>query len=331
VSRRPPLYGDLRSWGLVHADALDLLRELPGRSVDCVVTDPPYGLGFGGRRWDGSDIRRAVPGANRLAPGEAFERWTSLWAGELRRVLKPGGFLLAFGSPRTYHRLVCGLEDAGLDIRDTLLWLHAAGVPKGRRLSGDRSTALKPAYEPIAVARAPIEGTTAENLQTWGTGALNIGATRTGRGYWPAHLILSHHEGCSDDECHPACPRPRLDREGDLGRFFYCAKVRRNERDAGCERLPIQHAQIFTGHARAGRTATNIHPTVKPIDVTRWLIRLAAPAGGVVLDPFAGSASIGIGAVLEGRQYLGIEREASYIPVARARLEYWTRLAGERV
>jgi hypothetical protein len=156
VRGKPALYGDLHRWALIHAEALALLRALPDACVDCVASDPPYGIGFTDRRWDGADIRRAVAG-EQLSAGEAFARWTSQWASELRRVLKPGGWLVAFGSPRTYHRLVCGIEDAGLEVRDTLMWLHAAGVPKTLRFAGDRGTALKPSYEPIVLARAAVE------------------------------------------------------------------------------------------------------------------------------------------------------------------------------
>ena len=119
-------------------------------------------------------------------------------------MLKPGGHLVAFGAPRTFHRLVAGIEDAGLEVRDQVLWLYAQGVPKSRRLPGGRASALKPAYEPILLARTPLVGTLAANLKRWGTGALNIEATRVPRpgarvGYWPANLALS--------------PQPRLSGE----------------------------------------------------------------------------------------------------------------------
>ena len=109
-----------------------------------------------------------------------------MWASEARRVLKPGGHLVAFGAPRTFHRLTAGIEDAGLEVRDQLLWLYAQGLPKSRRLPGGLGTSLKPAYEPILLARAPFIGTTARNLDAWGTGALNIDAARiTGSDHRP--------------------------------------------------------------------------------------------------------------------------------------------------
>src|SRR5438067_12864642 len=110
--------------------------------------------------------------------GWALERFVTSWAAELLRVLKPGGHLLAFGAPRTIHRLVSGLEEAGLEVRDQLLWLHGQGVPKSRRLPRGLGTGLKPAYEPIIMARAPLQSRVADNLTEWGTGALEIEATR---------------------------------------------------------------------------------------------------------------------------------------------------------
>src|SRR5690606_15016987 len=129
-----------------------------------IVCDPPYELGFMGRAWDSS--------------GVAYRRET--WEAALR-VLKPGGHLLAFGGTRTYHRLACAIEAAGFEIRDCLVWLYANGFPKSRNLDGDWQgwgTALKPAHEPIVVARKPLIGTVAENVQQYGTGALNIDGCR---------------------------------------------------------------------------------------------------------------------------------------------------------
>jgi len=150
-----PLYQDAtRAWGLIEADALALLAKLPENSIDCIVTDPPYALGFRHEPWDGQDIRRAVrEDGEPASTGESFSRWTSRWAAECKRVLKPGGYLLAFGAPRTFHHLTTGVENAGLDIRDVLLWMFAQGTPKSRRMPAGQGTALKPAYEPILLAR----------------------------------------------------------------------------------------------------------------------------------------------------------------------------------
>ena len=166
-------------------DCLDVMREIPDASVDSVVCDPPYNLAFMGRDWDSH------------ATVEEFERWCESWARECLRLLKPGGYLLAFGGTRTYHRLACGIEDAGFDIRDSigegqgylLAWVHGTGFPKSRNVTADLhalgmdgpdglGTALKPAWEPIVLARKPLVGTVAQNVITFRTGALNIDGCR---------------------------------------------------------------------------------------------------------------------------------------------------------
>ena len=188
---------------MIEADALAVLAQLPTASVDAIVADSPYGVGIVGEAWDGRDIRRAVRGEGlRVSGAQAFEHWTARWAAECRRILKPGGHLVAFGAPRTWHRLASGIEDADFEIRDTLMWLFAQGLPKSHKLPGGLATSLKPAYEPIVLARKPLEGTTAANLASWGTGALNVDATRlTAERYWPAHVTLTHASGCAEGVC----------------------------------------------------------------------------------------------------------------------------------
>jgi DNA modification methylase len=144
---------------VLHGDCLALMREMPDASVDAIVTDPPYGLSFMGKEWDHG------------VPGEPF------WL-EALRVAKPGAHLVAFGGTRTSHRLVCAIEDAGWEIRDSIAWLFGSGFPKSLNLPGGIGTALKPAHEPIVLARKPLVGTVAANVAAHGTGALNIDATR---------------------------------------------------------------------------------------------------------------------------------------------------------
>jgi DNA modification methylase len=333
AARKPVLYGDRKGWGLVHADTLDFLREIPSASLDAIVCDPPYGIGFGGA-WDGADIRRAANrGGEQRGAAEAFQHWTTLWASECRRVLKPGAHILVFGAPRTCHRLTSGVEDAGFEVRDRLLWLYRQGMPKSRRLPNGLGTGLKPAFEPIVLARAPMRDRLAGNLERFGTGALNIDATRipsgTPPGFWPANLVASHADECREGSCDEDCPATVLDSPAspDRPRLLFCPKASRREREAGCEHLPARSVQLYIGSGRPARVRSNIHPTVKPIELMRWLVRLVTPPGGVVLDPFAGSASTGIAALLEGRQFFGIEGEAKYVNVARARLEHWAHVA----
>ncbi|NMY20793.1 DNA methyltransferase [Pseudomonas sp. WS 5410] len=191
-------------------DCIELMRHMPDNSVDSVVTDPPYGIRFMGKSWDGQDIesraayRDSMPSADQacgatgghrsmaaeagkydLTPGgmKAFQSFTLEWATECLRVLKPGGHLLSFAAARTYHHMAVGIEMAGFEIRDQIMWVFGSGFPKSHNLKGARQgwgTALKPAHEPICVARKPFSGTVATNVARWGTGALNIDGCRIG-------------------------------------------------------------------------------------------------------------------------------------------------------
>ena len=323
---------------LLHGDCLEWMRELPDCSVDACVTDPPYGLSFMGKKWDYD-----VPTVD-------------VWV-EVLRVLKPGGHLLAFAGTRTQHRMAVRIEDAGFEIRDMIAWCYGSGFPKSHNLDGNWTgwgTALKPAMEPITVARKPLlESTVAANVLEHGIGAINVDGCRVGTnggttrseqapyaasgwrtghkietlnaGRWPANLI---HDG-SDEvmglfpaQAGAAAPVHRRNGDkfrhsygafagnideagstfhadtGSAARFFYCAKASKADREQG-----------------------NGHPTVKPTDLMRYLCRLVTPPGGVVLDPFMGSGSTGKAALLEGFGFIGIEREAEYLEIARGRIK----------
>lgn len=322
---------------LLQGDCMEVLASLDAQSVDAVLTDPPYGIGFQHERWDSAAIREAAAeaGHERLSPNEAFEVWCQIWAEECRRVMKPGAFLAAFGSPRTFHRLSCGVESAGLEIRDTLIWLHAEGMSKSRHYPGGRATTLKPAFEPIVLARRELAGTTEQTIARYGTGALNAESCRV-EGRHPANVILGHNPDCEERECAPDCAvavADRCAREGPSrsgprlapSRFLYCPKASRAERDAGCEGLPERALNLFPSTKKGGKKpagARNPHPTVKPLELMRWLVRLLCPPGGLVLDPTVGSGTTGAAAVLEGRRFIGIEMEPPYIEIAAARIAH---------
>ncbi|OQS10266.1 site-specific DNA-methyltransferase [Chromobacterium violaceum] len=315
------------------------MRAIPDCCIDSIVTDPPYGLNFMGKRWD-TDV-------------PSVEVWR-----ECHRVLKPGGHLLAFAGTRTQHRMAVRIEDAGFEIRDMIAWVYGSGFPKSRNLDGEWEgwgTALKPALEPITVARKPLIGTVAANMSVHGTGAINISATRVGEapGRWPANLI---HDG--SDEVVAAFPAqagaaaPVLGNEsstasigrvtgrrarvpgafhgdgGSAARFFYCAKACRRDRNEGCEHLEKRPLHWSSGSANPGsfqsagtdKSSQNNHPTVKPTDLMAYLCRLVTPPGGVVLDPFTGSASTGKAALREGFRFIGIEIDADHFAIANARL-----------
>lgn len=389
---------------LHHGDCLEVLTTLPEASVDAIVTDPPYALNFMNTGWD---------------KHSNFEDWCRTWAVECLRVLKPGGHMLAFGGTRTWHRLACGVEDAGFELRDQIAWLYANGVPKSldvakaidkesnnnraRKLeftnwlrstgitareineatgthtgnhyltsgsqpaipteatfdklrpllpkvpehienliterTGDQfsafakrtdrqvvkrnidnqatdfdhvvvnpgtpvldeakrwqgwGTALKPAFEPCLVARKPLVGTVADNVLTYGTGAININATRVNGtdGRWPPNLTIDDHVAADLDATTPG-----------RSRFFPTFRFE--------ARAPTRERPKVNGVA---------HPTVKPLALMRWLVRLVTQPGGVVLDPFAGSGTTLEAAVLEGFNAIGIEREEIYLPLIMQRL-----------
>ena len=349
-------------------NSLEILPTIETSSIDSIVCDPPYELGFMGKSWDASGIAYSV----------------ELWR-EALRVLKPGGHLLAFSGSRTYHRMTCAIEDAGFEIRDQILWVYGSGFPKslgvskaidkaaghsrateyepnygnatfGKGMGGGKhnaesepavteaakqwqgwGTALKPAHEPICVARKPLSKglTVAANVLAHGTGALNIdgcrieagadhaancnrasvkshwGASTEGAavqaselGRWPANLI---HDGLSEE----------------WARFFYCAKTSKKDRNEGCDSVPLTAVAGVGALRDGGRPSeprANTHPTVKPTDLMRYLCRLVTPPGGIVLDPFMGSGSTGKAAMLEGFQFVGIEMEEAYHAIAKARI-----------
>ena len=303
---------------------------MPDASVDAVVTDPPYGLSFMGKRWDYD-----VPGVE-------------IWE-QCLRVLKPGGYLLAFAGTRTQHRMAVRIEDAGFEIRDMIAWMYGSGFPKSHNLQDDRQgwgTALKPAMEPITMARKPFKGTVADNVQAYGTGAINIDGCRVGEdeiktcakergrsfnsiapvsgfngceesthiGRWPANVL---HDGCDDV----------LRGMGEAARFFYTPKACKEDRDDGCEMMEARQYShdgrtkpLENAYQRNESEARNFHPTVKPTDLMRYLCRMVTPPGGIVLDPFTGSGSTGRGAVLEGFRFIGCEMDADYIEISKARI-----------
>jgi DNA modification methylase len=380
------------TYKLICGNSLLELKKLDSNSIDSVVTDPPYELGFMGKEWDKTGIANNV----------------ELWK-EVYRVLKPGGHMLAFSGTRTYHRMVCAIEDSGFEIRDQLAWIYGSGFPKsqnvgkmidkkagkkvekgeafnvvgmGKSNGGSKfrsyhpdykpydpqtddakkydgwGTALKPAQEPIVLARKPLsENTVADNVIKYNTGAINIdecrvayqgdyrspakkdGSLNSGgsfgcgdvekfddaaaeaKGRWPANII---HDG-SEEVLHlfpdnvkggtwaktkgmRAFNNDGKDTEaiiigtdnsvGSAARFFYCAKANKKDREDG-----------------------NKHPTVKPTEVMRYLIRLITPKDGIVLDPFNGSGSTGKAAMLEGKNYIGIDLSDDYIKISEARIK----------
>lgn len=330
---------------VTRATALDLLSSLEGESVDAVITDPPYGLALIGLGWD------------TFSSAREFQEWTTGWGREALRVLKPGGYCLAFAGTRTYHRVAAGLEDAGFRVKDMVNWLYGSGFPK------NRATGLKPAHEPIAVCQKPLAGTVAATVARYGTGALNIDACRVGNerrvtgpprgsgnptslpvfrteyrskavvGRWPANLVLIHADDCEDHACSPSCPVVELDRQSGHPRSRPSVSTSYTlPRERG-RRLPSD-GRTYNHNDEGGasrffctakpspreRGEGNTHPTVKPIAAMRWLVRLVTPPGGVVVDPFCGSGTTGLAAVAEGCRFVGGDTNEDYVNLALRRL-----------
>lgn len=453
------LYSQENEYKLYQGDMLDMLSVIEPNSISSIVTDPPYELNFMGKGWDNSGI--------------AFRKET--WE-KCLTVLKPGGYLLAFGGTRTFHRIACAIEDAGFEIRDTIMWLYGSGFPKSmdigkaieakltigsanktefKNLDGEKvtaggwgisamsadqgfrptnydldghlrtveveytteqgkqwdgwGTALKPAYEPVIVARKPCDGSATDNVLKYGVGGLNIDECRIGTdelkpytaglggglynddgwcakpqlkdapsGRFPSNLILTYDktdykEVCGDmpytESNGGASTMPNFkdagqknsynkigfndgqtaERKqssyiapmdsGNASRYFYCAKASNKDRDEGLNEFDATrkcgygydrgYGNLGDGMFKDRNTQKkNTHPTVKPIDLMQYLVRLVTPNGGTVLDPFNGSGSTGKAVMYENRErnkgykYIGIELTEQYLPISKARIEY---------
>jgi site-specific DNA-methyltransferase (adenine-specific) len=450
---------------LYNGNMLDMISSghIKPMSVDCIVTDPPYELNFMGKSWDNQ--------------GVSFQKET--WK-VCYDVLKPGGYLLAFGGSRTYHRIACAIEDAGFEIRDTIMWIYGSGFPKSMNLgvaidkkngveskvvgishkgsgasplkmdnhdNGDTGigmfdgsgktfevkkannewdgwgTCLKPAFEPVIVARKPFDGSLVDNVLKYGVGGLNIdecripfestqnpatnpkyrfesgykttannnvgnGVVKFGTsknevnldGRFPANLILTYDETDFDEVCggfpvtkkNGSITNPNLKNSlgnggiyskysekqplweayndsGSASRYFYCAKASKKDREEGCQLLDDKYISFsnqgkaelkrgnleFSGDSSSPLNAfnkvqkrRNIHPSVKPTELMQYLVRLVAPKGATILDPFMGSGSTGKAVMFENRErnadykFIGVELSEEYLPIAEARIKF---------
>ncbi|CAN5831037.1 hypothetical protein BH09VER1_BH09VER1_47460 [soil metagenome] len=276
-------------------DNLALLAGLADNSLDSCVTDPPYGLEYLNEDWD-----EGVPEV-------------ACWK-EVFRVLKPGAYVAAFSAARTYHETAMAIQEAGFKIRTSLMWIYATGFPRGCRLNDGSHTGLKPAHEPIVLARKPPEGGIHQNLARWKTGGLNVEDCRVGT-RWPATVL---HDGSDEVAAH-------LEQAAS---FFFCAKVSKKEREHGLKAFPLRQynhdgrrAVANNPHQRHNSQSRNPHPTVKPVRLMEWLCTLVTPRQGTIFDPFTGSGSTGVAAVRCGYSFLGMEINPAYAKVARAKIK----------
>ena len=441
------------SYKIIQGDNIDTLKQYPDNHFDSIVTDPPYGIAFLGKDWDNNT--------------GAVETWE-----ECLRVLKPGGYLLAFSAARTYHHLATNIEGVGFDIRDQLMWLYASGFPKAQDIGkaidkragnihknpqyqqntpetltkfmknigcivcGTRSknpngtgyycghsqdpklidpeakqwagwkTALKPGHEPIVMARKPFKGSTIDNVLEHGTGALNIDATRIewqpgeqekeqlwrerymeknvgGPTFQETNIKKQKKGGLKSNAPKGRFPSNVIGEVKDYQKYFYSPKVSRAERHCGFEledipdplenysqgdvknhplwdpsigtnlqRLkhkilehnkdlkPLAHipapfgdvkgcyqdGERFAAKHQEYQKETNVgnnHPTVKPIELMKYLIKLVTPPEGTVLDPFTGSGSTGMAATELEYNFIGCELDSKYVDIANKRIEGW--------
>lgn len=361
---------------IINGDCLEIMRGMPDNHISAIVTDPPYGLSFMGKQWDGE------------TPG--IEYWQ-----EALRICKPGAHLLAFGGSRTHHHLMMAIERAGWEIRDCIMWIYGSGFPKshnfGKKMGGDwqgYGTALKPAYEPIIMAMKSCECTFSQNAEKWGVAGINVGASRIGTddtrqsaskdllglmnddgwkckkmtvgsecGRWPANILFDEEAAQALDEMsgerkvgsikaseklasHGNCYGLRKlgnvndfeASKGGASRFFYCAKASSAERNEGLESFPSYEKETLNDYvnpsqgriaSKSGSPMQNFHPTVKPLKLMTYLIKLIMPPkDGILLDPFAGSGTTILAAEHLGVNAIGIEKCFEYAEIARARVSH---------
>lgn len=273
---------------LFQGDCLKVLRDLKDNTIDSCITDPPYGMGM--EHWDHS-----VP---------TVEIWE-----EVLRVLKPGAFCLSFCSPQLYHRMATAVEDAGFDIKDQIMWMVTTKMPKKNR--------LKPAHEPIVVAQKPFKGSIQKNFDEWGVGVIDVLNTRVP---WDGKPPTGWVKG--------GAKRRTFGKEGKTtGTQEEFGKVDANPDGRYPSNIigvvQPEHQKYFYAPrvTRKERGEFNDHPTPKPISLMAYLSKIYCPPDRIVLDPFMGSGSTGLGALKEGREFIGIEMEEHYVDITRQRID----------
>ena len=330
-----------------------ILDPYPDCHFDAIITDPPYGIEFLGKDWD--------------ANTGAINTWR-----QCMRVLKPGGYLLAFSAARTYHHLASNIESVRFEIRDQLMWLYASGFPKAQDIGKaiDRrgadgtewagwKTALKPAHEPIVMARKPFKGSTIDNVLQHGVGALNIDESRipyAGEADFEEYVhnikgplersTATHGDnvGMFDGNTGFKAQKgkvvlPQGGANG-LSRLTFGEGETSNE-DSFLSYTPNEQGRFpsnvmgeIEGYqkyfycpkvSRRERMPFNNHPTVKPVALMRYLIQLVVPKNSIILDPFTGSGSTGMAATELGHTFVGCELDPRYVAIAKRRIEGWLK------
>lgn len=319
---------------IIHGDCLQKMQEITDCSIDFIVTDPPYGIKFLSKDFD------------KFKDQPAFN--SEYWK-EALRICKPGSMLAAFGGDRTHHHLMNALENAGWEIKTCIYWITGQGFPKSLNKFGleGYGTALKPAAEIIVLCMKKLDGTYAQNAEKWGIGGINIEFSRVfsphhendpqkkSSGRWPANLLLSEKAAEMLDQ-QSGISRSKI---GGVSRFFYCVKASSSERNAGLGGMakgpPVNIGRSKPDIGRKDPKSylrENYHPTVKPLSLMRYLIKLLAPPGNpTLLDPFMGSGSTLIAAKQLGINAIGIELNDEYCEIARKRVDHWQLLKNDQL
>ena len=290
---------------IVNADCIEHLKTIEDNHFDSVVTDPPYHLTSIAKRFTNStEAKYGKDGSfQRLSKGFVGHAWdggdiaftTDLWK-EVYRTIKPGAVLLAFAATRNYHRMATAIEDSGFEIFDMINWIYGSGFPKRKNL-------LKPAHEPIVMARKGVNKPL--NLDECRVGDFEQDTSKNRRNTQEEQIFKGGWKGDKGGEVVKGRWPANVIHDGleeDWSKYFYCSKASKKEKDD-----------------------TN-HPTVKPIDLMRYLVKLVTPKDGLVLDPFAGTGTTGEACILEGRNYYLIEKTKKYITDIEKRINKYDRL-----
>ena len=299
-------------------NCIDLMSEMSDCSVDSVVTDPPYELGFMGKSWDATGIAYNI----------------DVWQ-QCLRILKPGGHLLAFGGSRTYHRLACAIEDSGFEIRDQIMWVYGSGFPKSLNIGKAIDKAAGAEREVVGYTD-PHDPRTAMARSIYG-GEIQEGAGLGNPITAPATAQAKQWEGWGTalKPAHEPIVVARKPLENNVTdktnclmvQFIYCSKASTSERNAGLKDLPKKKADLRSDIAAGmwkdkNAPHQNFHPTVKPVTLMRSLIKFATPINGIVLDPFLGSGTTAVAAIHENINWMGFEMNPEYATIAKRRVEH---------
>ena len=291
-------------------DTMIVLQKLEDKSIDVVITDPPYFLDKMDNKWDNKKVAnknnqgiiKSLPSGMKFnkEDGEKFYNWYYDISKEIFRILKPGGYFFSFSSPRLYHRMASAIDDVGFEIRDTFIWLYTQNqvkamglnhfieklqIEKGEKdklkvkFNGWKTPQIKSCFEPIVMAQKSVEGTYLNNMIKYEVGLLNT-KVRIGDNMYPANVFI-------DDRMNEY-----------IDKIFLLPKPSKKEKGE-----------------------YNFHKTVKPLSIFEYLINISTfSENSIILDPFVGSGTALVAAKKLKRNFIGIDLNELYIEIAKKRL-----------